>query len=454
MKNFVSVVSLLFITSAIHSSTWTRTFDDGGYSAGTDVIVSKDSCYVVLGYTVYNSKYNVWLLKVSRDGILIWEKRFGSSYDEYGYSIDTTYDGGYIISGTIAYDGINGQGVLLIRTDDSGDTLWTRTFNLSADDRGYCVRQTMDSGYIVEGRAYTSSCGDMLLLKTDKNGNTIWTKKFTRCSWYYGGGVCETPDSNYIAVGTYNNNKSGVMSLFSVSTDNKGDTLWSKLIWAGGSYVYGQSIRQTLDNNYIISVAAKNYVWLFKINSNGNILWDKTIPGGNYGESSVCPTNDSGYIFVDGANLIKTDKIGTVQWINPFLSTGNAVKETHDNGYIIAGTIYRYTPYYHTALYLIRADPSEAIEENTYSISDKFFSISPNPASAYATIKYSLPNKTNVSLRIFDLTGRLVKKLYSGEQVAGTNNVSLKSSELSKGIYFVTLQTNSGTKTQKLTILR
>ncbi|MDD2890430.1 MAG: T9SS type A sorting domain-containing protein [bacterium] len=454
MKNFVSALSLFFIASVIHSSTWTRTFDDSGSSCGTDVIVSKDSCYVVLGYTSYNSKYNVWLLKVNRNGILIWEKKFGSSYDEYGYSIDTTYDGGYIISGTIAYGGANGKGVLLIKTDDSGDTLWTRTFNLSADDRGYCVRQTIDSGYIVEGRAYTSSCGDMLLLKTDKNGNTIWTKQFARCSWYYGGGVCETPDSNYIAVGTYNNNKSGVMSLFAVSADNKGDTLWSKLIWAGGSYVYGQSIRQTVDNNYIVSVSAANYLWLFKINSNGNILWDKTIPGGNYGESSVYPTNDSGYIIVDGVNLIKTDKIGTVQWINAFLSTGNSVKETYDNGYIIAGTIYRYTPYYSTDLYLIRTDPFEALEENTYSTPDKFFSISPNPASVYTSIRYSIPNKTNISLRVFDLTGRLVKTLYSGEQIAGTHNVSLKSSELSKGIYFVTLQTNYVTKTQKLTILR
>jgi hypothetical protein len=449
MKNFVSVVSLLFITSATYSSTWTRTFDDTGHSCGYDVITSKDSCYVVLGYTLYNSKYNVWLLKVNKDGILIWDKKFGSSYDEYGYSIDTTYDGGYIITGTIAYDGANGKGVLLIKTNSSGDTLWTKTFNLSADDRGYCVRQTMDSGYIVEGRAYTASCGDMLLLKTDKNGNTLWTKKFTRCSWYYGGGVCETPDSNYIAVGSYNN-----MSLFAVSTDNKGDTLWSKLIWAGGSYVYGQSIRQTLDNNYIVSVATWNYVWLFKINSNGNILWDKTIPGGNYGESSIYPTSDSGYIFVDGASLIKTDKIGTVQWINVFLSTGNySVKETFDNGYIIAGTIYRYTPYYST-LYLIRSDPSEGLEETMLQIPNKCFSIYPNPVSTNATIRYILPNKTNLSLRVFDLTGRLVKTLYSGEQIAGTHNMSLKSSELSKGIYFVTLQTNSVTKTQKLTILR
>ncbi|MDD5528503.1 MAG: clostripain-related cysteine peptidase [bacterium] len=78
----------------------------------------------------------------------------------------------------------------------------------------------------------------------------------------------------------------------------------------------------------------------------------------------------------------------------------------------------------------------------------------PNPAFAFATIKYSLPNKANISLRLFDLTGRLVKTLYSGEQVAGTHNVSLKSSELSKGIYFVTLQTGTVTKTQKLTILR
>ncbi|MDD2890432.1 MAG: clostripain-related cysteine peptidase [bacterium] len=95
------------------------------------------------------------------------------------------------------------------------------------------------------------------------------------------------------------------------------------------------------------------------------------------------------------------------------------------------------------------------ITENTkLSCNFALFVPTPNPASVYTSIRYSIPNKTNISLRVFDLTGRLVKTLYSGEQIAGTHNVSLKSSELSKGIYFVTLQTNYVTKTQKLTILR
>ncbi|MFA5032580.1 MAG: clostripain-related cysteine peptidase [bacterium] len=78
----------------------------------------------------------------------------------------------------------------------------------------------------------------------------------------------------------------------------------------------------------------------------------------------------------------------------------------------------------------------------------------PNPVSSYTNVRYTLPNKTNISLQLFDLTGRLVKTFYSGEQVAGNHTLKLQSVGLSKGIYFVTLKTGTLTKTQKLTILR
>ncbi|MFA5032360.1 MAG: clostripain-related cysteine peptidase [bacterium] len=102
----------------------------------------------------------------------------------------------------------------------------------------------------------------------------------------------------------------------------------------------------------------------------------------------------------------------------------------------------------------INGDTIGVTENTSLPCNLALFMPMPNPVFAYTTIRYCLPKKANISLRVFDLTGRLVKTLYSGEQIAGTHNASLKSSELSKGIYFVTLKTAFITKTQKLTILR
>ncbi|MDP7512334.1 MAG: hypothetical protein QF587_01145, partial [Candidatus Marinimicrobia bacterium] len=60
------------------------------------------------------------------------------------------------------------------------DTAWTKTFGGSADDKGYSVQQTTDSGYIITGYTNTYGSGDydVYLIKSDSLGDTLWTKTF------------------------------------------------------------------------------------------------------------------------------------------------------------------------------------------------------------------------------------------------------------------------------------
>lgn len=101
-----------------------------------------------------------------------WERDYGGAGDDYGYSVQQTTDGGYILAGWTWSSGNNYQ-VYLIKTNSGGDTLWTRNYGGTVWDRAYSVRQTSDGGYIIAGT--TNSFGDseqVYLIKTDEYGSS------------------------------------------------------------------------------------------------------------------------------------------------------------------------------------------------------------------------------------------------------------------------------------------
>ncbi|MBI4721702.1 MAG: aryl-sulfate sulfotransferase [Candidatus Stahlbacteria bacterium] len=63
----------------------------------------------------------------------------------------------------------------------------------------------------------------------------------------------------------------------------------------------------------------------------------------------------------------------------------------------------------------------------------------PNPFTQRTTINYQLPSETTVSLKIYDITGRIVKTLVNGEKKAGSYSVNFDANYLTTGIYFVKL---------------
>jgi hypothetical protein len=107
-----------------------------------------------------------------------WERNYGGTNRDIGRSVQQTQDGGYIVAGETNSFG-NGYQVYLIRTNASGDTLWTRTYAGTGDDWGESVQQTQDGGYIVAG--FTTSFGSytqVYLIKTNASGDTLWTRNY------------------------------------------------------------------------------------------------------------------------------------------------------------------------------------------------------------------------------------------------------------------------------------
>lgn len=85
---------------------------------------STDDGYLVVG----RKGSKICLIKTDLNGNLLWTRLYGGSVGQYGYSVATTIDGGYIVAGSTNSFGEGSYDVYLIRTDATGDTLWTSAF--------------------------------------------------------------------------------------------------------------------------------------------------------------------------------------------------------------------------------------------------------------------------------------------------------------------------------------
>ena len=119
-----------------------------------------------------------WLLKTDSRGNQQWSQTFGGSGLDYGTSVQQTHEGGYILTGFTSSFGDRLHDVWLIKTDSSGNETWNRVFGREHHDRGYCVQQTTDRGYIVAGHTGSAHNGspNVWLIKTDTQGNTGWDR--------------------------------------------------------------------------------------------------------------------------------------------------------------------------------------------------------------------------------------------------------------------------------------
>ena len=173
-------VLYLVKTDASGNTSWTKTFgmSDWPDAGGNYVQQTLDGGYIVTGYVSTEGlgyPYDMWLIKTNSSGATTWTKTFGGSSSDYGKSVQQTSNGGYIITGYTASYGAGSSDVWLIKTDASGDTLWTKTFGGSGTDGGYSVQQTSDEGYIITGSTYSYGAGsyDVWLIKIQPSTDLI-----------------------------------------------------------------------------------------------------------------------------------------------------------------------------------------------------------------------------------------------------------------------------------------
>ncbi len=273
--------ALLVKTDANGVEQWNTTFGAAKYDAGYSVQQTTDGGYIIAGAYTYvppPGDYDAWLIKTDANGVQQWDQKFGGTFSDYAYSVQQTSDGGYIVAGSSNPTNTNDE-FYLIKTDASGNSVWTKTYGGTNNDVGQSVQQTSDGGYIVAGwtESFGAGLADVYLIKTDASGNTAWTKTYGGANYDDSRSVWQTSDGGYVIAGSTLSFGAGFSDVYLIKTDTTGNEQWNET-FGGVLSDYGYWAQETTDGGYIIVGDTSSYgagssdVWLIKIGGGGPTL--------------------------------------------------------------------------------------------------------------------------------------------------------------------------------------
>lgn len=420
---------------------WSSVFGGPNVDWGFSVVQTADSGYVVCGYT--NSfgagGYDIYLIKADQSGNLLWSKTFGGSDWDFAYSMSQASDGGFIIAGETYSFGNGNKDVYLIKTDSSGDEQWSKTYGGNEDDYAKSVKPTFDGGYIIGGGTKSFGAGetDIWLINTLANGDSSWTRTFGDTLDDIANSVAQAPsDSGYIMVGSsLSFSTTGKPDYYMVRTDRDGNPLWTDVVTAFQNEDYHADVKPLADGRFALlgstkSIGTIGYVFQFMIaESWGGIIMGI---GGPYGSL-----------------------------YNNELSF--SLDTTSDKGFVLCGSTDGYGAGYND-IFLVKVDSMGHTDIDTVlSFSDTVavalhepekddfhLLVYPNPVSDFSYIGFSETCGSDgiYEMVIYDIFGKEVKHY---PEVSGPFRIS--ASEFRGGMYLVKIISSEKTHFRKFLVL-
>ena len=458
------LITLLFFPILLFS--WERVYFEYQYSGaiGYDIVETSDKGFIAIGQAIdphYHGSF--YILRIDSIGNKIWEKIFHEERNFNGLnSMTKTNDGNFIALGTF----LN----IIIKFDINGNIIWEKDIGKKFPSyysvHFYKIINDRDNGFILCGYAstdYHPLYRFGFVIKIDSIGNVLWNKVFDNYDSELAS-IDKTDDNAYVVVG-YKDYPG--YDYYMIKFNDVG-ILWEK------SYAYSEyddaafSVKTDNDGNYIVGgYSTENKATLFKLNKNGDILWEQKFDPRSPIISICNSHNNNGYTMITGCLfnwplgyhyiIYKTDKNGNKIWEKEFNyyntgANGHSIKQTSDKGYIAVGVTNREHSSYHD-IYIVKIDStgSSSMKKYKTSIPKKKNPIlynSPNPFKTKTRIYYNIPQKGIVKIKIYNIKGQCIRILKAKHNSAGNysilwNGKNDKNKNLSNNLYFYSLYLNN-----------
>lgn len=291
---------------------WTRVLGKEGDNYAGCVIQTSDGGYLVVGSALYSEPedYDAYVIKLDQYGEVEWENFYGYGGKDRAEFVQEVEDNGYIICGYTQNTDRGDFDFLVFKISENGNNEWSKAFGSTKDDIGMCVKSTFDGNYIFTG--YTSKDGDPdgYVAYLSSTGNILWQKQIGGTKEDYFQSIEQTYDGGYVAVGYTNSKGSKKYDAYVVKLDSNGSIEWEKTFGGEGNDVL-ISVKK-LDQNllcvgYFHSEKTNDKDgYILKIDQNGDKIYSYTIDYGG-SESFNCVNVDSQWNYIFAGRTVYKD---------------------------------------------------------------------------------------------------------------------------------------------------
>ncbi len=389
-------------------------------------VIADDTGNVYVGGNVASGKTNI--IKYDSNGVLKWNKIHTSSIDghfAYDFTVDRNFN--FYFNGYVNHT-VNVTDYYTLKFSQSGDLIWSRTYNGSANlyDDGYFVEVDSKLNVITTGYSNENNGSFINTIKYDSSGNQLWIKRLNNNGQdvYIAAMMVDSYDNIFFTGSTFVTGNN--YNYYTAKIDSAGIVGWTTLYnGTGNGSDVPYSIRSDSQGRTIVCggslgiSTAQDYCTVV-YNSSGNQIQELRYNGPGNGDDIAISVLFNNFT-------------------NSLVVTGSSTGSTNNRDFCTIN----YGP-------TVNIEPNYTEQPANFSLQQNF----PNPFNPVTNIKFSIPKPSLTIMKVFDITGKEISTLFERNLSAGYYETDFNASDLSSGIYFYKLITEDFTQSKNMVLIK
>jgi len=299
---------------------WEKTWGGEDYEQAWAVTLAEGGGFYIFGETdSYGAgDRDFFLLKITEDGTEEWYKTYGYAYREWPYGMLQLSNGDLLIYGFTESVTSRERNQYVLRLGKDGSVIWEYTVESPEEELVLDALETAEGDLVLA----VGIASDGKLVELDANGQSLWEKRYELPSWQFASQVAQSEDGGFLLAGFVMGSKSQADTWLAHCTST-GEMEWETSFGIPAFDDYANSMIQLKDGTYLIGKIG-NGMLLTHIDEDGNILWERSLVGtAVYGTRGLIQLEDGGFLvagFIQIRNgrsydaiILRTDADGKVE---------------------------------------------------------------------------------------------------------------------------------------------